>query len=482
MPSGESFDLVLKLLGYAAPVVGGLAIWAVTKYVRLLHVEKEAEQVRKDREAADARLAEARQQHEITRQALADRLDKTRAAHQEARDKFYRIKKAYLDLRDHGLAATESAGVEDLKVRLTKVEAERDEARRQAEQLEQQVAEITRFDGRLWLRPPAGPVPPFRPRADRRAVIISVLNLKGGVGKTTLTANLAATVATADRPALVIDLDYQRSLSMLLVENKDRILLHRGGLTAQRFLAGQTHTAADLVGKLKDLSPAVPHCAVLTNSDARAGGPSTDSLEETETRLMVEWLLDRTKPDPRFFLREALHDPDLDYGTVLLDCPPRLTTACVAALAASDFVLIPVVPDPLSTRAVENLLRTLKRFREELCPELTVLGVVPNMVRLIKGDPIRDHAVALAELKPAVAEVWDDPVPVFEAGIKHDSAFGKAAAALDADGTVRLAVSDPEIGAAFRALAAELEKEIRRHASRRAATVPAKPGARARSR
>lgn len=483
MPAGDSFDLILKVLGYLAPVVAGLAVWAVTKYVRLVHVEKEAEQTRKEKDELAARLHEVRDQHELARQALTGEIDRLRAKYQEARDKFYRIRQLYFDLRDEkAQPPAEPGDREDLRVRLTKVEAERDEAHRQAEQLEQQIAEITRFDGRLWLRPPAGPVSPFRPRADRKAVIISVLNLKGGVGKTTLTANLAATFATADRPALVIDLDYQRSLSMLLVPDQERILLHRGGLTAQRFLAGDTHGAAELTGKVKDLAPAVPHCSILTNSDARSGGPAADSLEETETRLMVEWLLDRRRPDPRFFLREALHDPGLDFGYVLLDCPPRLTTACVAALAASDFVLIPVVPDPVSTRAVENLLRTLKRFRDELCPELAVLGVVPNMVRLLKGEPIRDQADALIGLKETLTTWSDDRVPLFESVIKHDSAFGKSAAAIDADGTVRLAVADPEIGAAFRSLADEIHKEVRRHASRRAATVPAKPGARAGSR
>lgn len=483
MPAGDSFDLVLKVLGYLAPAVAGLAVWSVTKYVRLVHVEREAEQVRKEKDELAARLDEVRDQHELSRQALSGQVDRLRAAYQEARDKFYRLRTAYYALREEkSQPPAEPGGREDLRIRLTKVEAERDEAQRQAEQLEQQIAEITRFDGRLWLRPPAGQVPPFRPRGDRKAVIVSVLNLKGGVGKTTLTANLAATLATADRPALVIDLDYQRSLSMLLVPDQERILLHRGGLTAQRFLAGEAHGAAELSAKLKDLAPAVPHCSILTNSDARSGGPAADSLEETETRLMVEWLLDRRRPDPRFFLREALHHPGLDAGYVLLDCPPRLTTACVAALAASDFVLIPVVPDPVSTRAVENLLRTLRRFRDELCPELAVLGVVPNMVRLIKGEPVRDQADALTELKAAVAGGWDEPFPVFESGIKLDAAFGKSAAALDVNGKVRLAVSDPEIGAAFRALADELHKEIRRHASRRAATVPAKPGARAGSR
>jgi cellulose biosynthesis protein BcsQ len=482
VPTGDALDIVLKLLGCIAPVFGGLAIWAITKYIRLLHVEKEAEKLRKEKEAAHAQLAEARQQHETTRLALTDRLENNRAKYQEARDKFYRLRKAYFDLRDERAQQTQEPAAPVAADQLGRLEVERDEARQQVERLEQQIAEISRFDGRLWLRAPTGDVPAFRPRAERKAVIISVLNLKGGVGKTTVTANLAATLAKPKAPALVIDLDYQRSLSMLLVANKDRALLHRGGLTVQRFLGGLGHTRSDLTMKVKDLSPDIANCAVLTNSDARSGEQSADSLEETENRLMVEWLTDRSKPDPRFFLREALHDPELDYGYVLLDCPPRLTTACVNALAASDFVLIPVVPDPVSTRAVENLLRTLSRFRTELLPELAILGVVPNMVRLLKGEPVRDHAVALADLKAAISGVIPgESVPILDTCIKHDSAFGKSAAAIDADEKVRLAVADPEIGAAFDALARNLEKEIRRHASRRSPTVPAKPGARARS-
>src|SRR4051812_50209035 len=117
MPTGDSLDIVLKVLGCLVPVVGGLAIWSVTKYVRLLHVEKETDQVRKDKDALAAQLAEARQQHEGTRLALTDRLDRVRAAYDEARGKFNRIKKAYLDLRDKGAevpTAGEPAGAGDL--------------------------------------------------------------------------------------------------------------------------------------------------------------------------------------------------------------------------------------------------------------------------------------------------------------------------------------------------------------------------------
>jgi len=481
--SGDSLDMLIRIGGYAATPLVALTAWGIAKYVRSLHLEKDLLDTQRQKADAEGRLAEATRSFDAAREAQLSRYDRLRAAYHEARDKFFRIRQAYRELRDQPTMSVPEQPPDGGPVeQIALLEAERDEARRQVEQLEKQIGEITRFDGRLWLLPPAGPVPGFRPRADRRSVIISVLNLKGGVGKTTITANLAATLARPDAPALVVDLDYQRSLSMLLVGSKERILLHRGGLTVQRFLAGQEHGRMDLTGKVKDLSPDVPNCFVLTNSDARSGGPASDSLEETENRLMVGWLFDRTRPDPRFFLRAALHDPNPEpYGYVLLDCPPRLTTACVNALVASDFVLIPTIPDPVSTRAVENLLRSLRRFREELCPELTVLGVVPNMVRLLKAEPIRPHADALAELKEGVLQVWDDPIPILESCIKHDSAFGVSAAHIDADGKVRLAISDSEVKEEFRALAQELEKEIRRHASRRTSAIPAKPGARARS-
>ncbi len=324
-------------------------------------------------------------------------------------------------------------------------------------------------------------MPVFRPRSDRRSVIISVLNLKGGVGKTTVTANLAATLAKSKSPALLIDLDYQRSLSMLLVGSKDRIMLHRAGFSVQHFLSAESHSGDELKKRLKDLAPDLPECSILTNSDSRSGSHGADGLEETESRLMIEWLFDPARPDPRFFLRSALHDPLIDqaYRYVFLDCPPRLTTACVSALTASDFVLIPVVPDPVSTRAVENLLTTLQGLRENLCPELRVLAVVPNMVRLHQDEPTRAHADALAELKAALLERWDEPIRITEACVKHDSAFGIAAAELDAGKKLRLAISDAKVAQCFAALAKELEKEINHHASRRSPAVPAKSASRA---
>ena len=436
MPTGDAIDVVLKVLGYMAPVVGALAIWAITKYVRLLHVEKDCAELRKKLDAMD-RAHEARfqrerethlevrhrfmalkatylaqkeklkgqspafieQMHATFRQQLAsqsehlrqalDRLHRAEAGGQNERTREKDLEKQVAASREVIDALTRE--VEQAKNAATETSDDRDRVRQTLDQLEERLAEIARFDGRLWLREPATAIPAFRPLAERRTAIISVLNLKGGVGKTTIAANLGATLAKPDRPALLIDLDYQRSLSMLLVADRDRKQLHKAGDSVQHFLAGNEHSLSDLVGKVRDLSPDVPNCSILTNSDNPAGSDAADSLEETENRLMAEWLFDRGRPDVRFFLRQALHHADVSehFGYVLLDCPPRLTTACVNALAASDYVLIPVLPDAVSTYAVENLLRTLKGLRESLLPELAILAIVPNMVRIRLQEPIR---------------------------------------------------------------------------------------------
>ena len=480
MPAGELVIASLLALGAGLLVIAAVAWWASRK----------AQAGAADRD----HLLDLLEKTEAARAAWEFRYLRLRTTDQEVREKFLALRGAYLALKDR-LRSQPSPNpdpvakttVEVLTTELNRfrqqiedLTLELDQTRQKLDDAEARFADLARFDGRLWLRPPVGAVPPFRPRAERGSVIISVLNLKGGVGKTTLTANLAATLATADRPALMVDLDYQRSLSMLLIGDKRRKELHRHKCSLQHFLAGPTHGAGDLTDRLEDLAPDLPHCSVLPNSDSPAGTDAADSLEETENRLMAEWLFDRSKPDPRFFLRAALHDPKLGPGWVLLDCPPRLTTACVAALAASDFVLIPVIPDPVSTRAVENLLRTLARFKAALLPELAVLGIVPNVVRYYSGEMVRAQADALGELKLLLPTLWDAPVPILDAGIRQSAAFGEAAAETDAAGRPRLALTDPEVREAFRALAEELEGEIGR-ASRRAAAVPAKPGARARS-
>jgi cellulose biosynthesis protein BcsQ len=454
---GELVDVGAKV---AIPATGAVALWAVRKYMQLLRLRRRCRSLERDRDQLRARL------------------DGRADVGTDLTEELERRTEAEAGLRAE-LAATEAARdaaravADDAQGKLQAVQRQLDEA-------EARWLSVTRHDGRIWFRPLAPDAVPFRSRAARRMTVVSVLNLKGGVGKTTITANLAATLGRQGKAVLMIDLDYQRSLSMLLLEDHERALLHYRERSLQHFLAAPDHGPARLLRCAAQVGPGAPNCAIVTNSDTDPDEAAADTLEETENRLMAEWLVNRSGPDIRLFLRAALHGPTFDgpYQYVLLDCPPRLTTACVNALAASDFVLVPAIPDTVSTRAVDNLVRSLGRFKREVFPQLELLGVVPNMVAVRNGGPIRQHEDELRRLRE-LGRVSDPgrlrtlPFPVFRSVIPDDNAFGRCSAGLRPGQALELAVSDDRVGETFRALADELEQEIRHHASRRTATVPA---------
>src|SRR5262249_4098980 len=105
-----------------------------------------------------------------------------------------------------------------------------------------------------------------------------------------------------------------------------------------------------------------------------------EELGNLETALAHRWQAKLTNDDIRFRLRAILHSAEIAerFDFVLLDCPPQLTTACVNALAASDYVIVPVLPNSTSTAAVPRLLKWLRILREHACQELSVMGVIGN--------------------------------------------------------------------------------------------------------
>ena len=113
---------------------------------------------------------------------------------------------------------------------------------------------------------------------------------------------------------------------------------------------------------------------------------------------------------------------------VLIDCPPRLSTACINALAASDFILVPVLPDATSARSVPNLLRTLKRLRSEaIFPHLNVLGVVANGVKFYADRPIAQQAETWSELPAPCRAAWGSDVYQFKTNIPLSQKFATSA-------------------------------------------------------
>ncbi|MGF1582118.1 MAG: AAA family ATPase [Gemmataceae bacterium] len=347
---------------------------------------------------------------------------------------------------------------------LEKVTEEHLESRDELFQNRATHARISDRTTRVWERPVPENVPTFLSWRMRRATIISVLNLKGGVGKTTLTANLAAAMWENDRSKKVIavDLDYQRTLTQLCCSHQHLAEKHDRKECIQHFLLTQEPKApfipvvtpssnnkecyqeSYISRKFKQcLTPVRRHNGIeemfqlVTCSEVLAEQDASGTLDDTEMQLFGEWLIEKYSLDTRFLLRRALHtDPirnQFDY--ILLDCPPRLSLSCINALAASDYVLIPVLLDETSSPSVPLLLKKLKRLSKipHLVDRLQVLGVVANEVRYSSGELIDPMKKVWTRMTPTCERAWEGTVHQFESKIQDSAYFSAAAAALGPD-------------------------------------------------
>jgi len=242
----------------------------------------------------------------------------------------------------------------------------------------------------LWPGPaPARPAAFFR-REERAVRFLALLNLKGGVGKTTLAAHLAPELAKcAGRGrVLLVDLDFQGSLSDLCCAPGDLL----------EALEGRRHAGRLLEAGTPDLEAALEYSVPMEGVGGVRVLVADDRLDLMDFRAQTLFHLHGEIEDPRFLFREIFHRRDIDQhlDLVIFDCPPRLTPACINAITCADSVLIPTKLDPTSANAVGRTLVWL----EELAPihQAEVLGGVGNEVRLVDGQPIPGMREVRAEL------------------------------------------------------------------------------------
>lgn len=182
--------------------------------------------------------------------------------------------------------------------------------------------------------------------------ILSIVNQKGGVGKTTTTVNLATALAAVGKRVLIIDFDPQGNASTGLgVEHSRREI-----------------TSYDVV--LNDISiseatqkSAVPNLSII---------PATIDLTGAEIEMVS--LVKR-----EFRLKTALENCPVYYDYVLIDCPPSLGLLTLNALTASSAVLIPLQTEFYALEGLSHLMRTVKLVQGALNPDLTIQGIVLTM-------------------------------------------------------------------------------------------------------
>lgn len=300
-------------------------------------------------------------------------------------------------------------------------------------------------DGFTWTERVRHNAPDFHSLDERRMPIISVLNLKGGVGKTTLTANLGAALSRRGWRVLMIDLDLQGSLTSLFLPEED-----------QTALAHERKLVGDFLERSFDAEypNLLSYTAPVLGADRSALVGTVDSLAYAETNLTIRWLLREGTRDPRFILRRELHLRRISnrFDIVLLDCPPLINVSCVNALASSDYVLIPVMPSKPTTDRVPVLLRRMLQFRENINQHLKVLGVVAN--RTWASDLTSDEKNRLSELVMKGKNAWGEEVDVLRTSIRQSTDLRTAE-----DEHRPLALSD-SMAPVFDLLASEVETRL----------------------
>lgn len=182
--------------------------------------------------------------------------------------------------------------------------------------------------------------------------IISIVNQKGGVGKTTTAVNLAAGLAEAGKFVLLVDLDPQGNATSGL------------GIKYQQLEKGLYHTLSGQA-RLHDIVHNTGHAGLRVapaTPDLAGANVELVNVENRETKLSD-------------VLSEARHA----YDYIIIDCPPSLGILTLNGLMAANYILIPVQAEYYALEGLEQLLKTIDLVRDNLKPDLKILGAVLTM-------------------------------------------------------------------------------------------------------
>lgn len=236
---------------------------------------------------------------------------------------------------------------------------------------------FTTGDRSLWSREPI--IFPHNYHADINGSkpIVVVANLKGGVGKTTIAANLAAYFEQQHgERVLAIDLDYQGSLSSMLMPAtayRDFGSSNAAGQGLEEIIAGGARPESVFRSSYPIQN---------TQRDSRIL-PCGAHFADEEQSIMINWLLQEAVDyhDIRYNLARVLLDDTIQtqFDRIVIDTPPRVTTGFVNALCASTYMLIPFQLDILSAERVGLFLHDIRRLKPMIFPGLGSIDIVGTM-------------------------------------------------------------------------------------------------------
>ena len=187
--------------------------------------------------------------------------------------------------------------------------------------------------------------------------IISVINQKGGVGKTTTVINLAAGLSDKGKKILVIDLDPQGNattgLGLSNTQNSEQTIYNvlNGNKKISEVIQSTNFENLNLITSNVDLSG----LEVETAGDSRRAFKLKDELTA------------------------ILNDSEALYDYILIDCPPSLSLLTIMALVASDALVVPLQTEFFALEGLTQLMKTIQRIKNNLNPKLSIRGILLTM-------------------------------------------------------------------------------------------------------
>lgn len=181
---------------------------------------------------------------------------------------------------------------------------------------------------------------------------IVIANQKGGVGKTTTTINLSASLASLGKKVLVIDMDPQGNTTSGLGVEKDQV-----ENTVYELLLGECTLEESMQKEVFENLSVIP-------SNINLAGAEIELIGVDEKEYLLKKELDKVKEE---------------YDFILIDCPPSLNMLTINSMCAGDTVLVPIQCEYYALEGLSQLMHTIELVQDRLNPELEIEGVVFTM-------------------------------------------------------------------------------------------------------